>query len=184
MTGADIRVIIGASSQAYPGWIRTQQAELDLTRHQDWARRFDPGSISRVLAEHVWEHLSPDDASVAARICFEFLKPGGFVRCAVPDGLFASAEYQSLVQIGGPGSLDHPAATHKVVYTWPTLTRVFEVEGFYVKLLEWWDEDREFHASPWDESDGFVYRSARFDHRNQEGALGFTSLIVDAIKPG
>lgn len=24
----------------------------------------------------------------AARTCFDFLKPGGYVRCAVPDGFF------------------------------------------------------------------------------------------------
>lgn len=28
----------------------------------------------------------------------------------------------------------------------------------------------------------FIYRSARFDHRNQNDELGFVSLIVDAVK--
>ncbi|HEV2073500.1 MAG TPA: hypothetical protein VGR29_07640 [Thermomicrobiales bacterium] len=35
----------------------------------------------------------------------------------------------------------------------------------------------------WDEREGFVYRSARFDHRNRDGRYGFTSLIIDAVKP-
>lgn len=117
MTGPDIRVIVGASAQAYPGWIQTQQADLDLIRRDDWERRFEPGGISRILIEHVWEHLTPDEAVLAARNCFEFLEPGGFVRCAVPDGLFPDADYQRTVQVGGPGPPDHPAGSHRVVYT-------------------------------------------------------------------
>jgi predicted SAM-dependent methyltransferase len=62
------------------------------------------------------------------------------------------------------------------------LTRVFESAGFQVTLLEWWDEEGDFHSQPWDERDGFIYRSRRFDYRNQDGNLGFTSLIVDAVK--
>lgn len=78
MTGTDIRVIVGASSQKYPGWIRTQQSDLDLAKPEQWECRFELGSVSRILAEHVWEHLTPDEAAVAAKICFEFLKSGGF----------------------------------------------------------------------------------------------------------
>jgi len=132
--------------------------------------------------EHVWEHLDAAEATFAARICFEFLELRGFIRCAVPDALFPNKAYQRLVQVGGPGPADHPAASHKVVYTWRTLTRVFESAGFQVTLLEWWDEEGDFHSQPWDERDGFIYRSRRFDYRNQDGNLGFTSLIVDAVK--
>lgn len=88
----DIRVIIGASSHNYPGWIRTQEDELSLRKRSDWEERFRPNSISRLLAEHVWEHLEPEDARKAASICFEFLRPGGFFRCAVPDELFPDAK--------------------------------------------------------------------------------------------
>lgn len=163
----DIRVIIGASSQDYPGWIRTQEDELDLTSRMDWEERFALGSIRRLLAEHVWEHLDPGEATIAAGICFDFLCPGGFFRLAVPDGLFPNKEYQRTVQIGGPGPVDHPAATHKVVYDYRTLPPLFEEAGLTVQLLEWWDEDGMFHAELWDEREGFIYRSARFDHRNQ-----------------
>lgn len=180
----DIRIIIGASSQEYPGWIQTQEDELDLTERAQWAARFRPGTIDRMLAEHVWEHLSPDEAATAACLCFEFLRPGGFFRIAVPDGLFPDETYQRTVQVGGPGPADHPAASHKVVYDYRTLPEALMRAGFTVRLLEWWDEQGGFHAESWDAHEGFIYRSARFDHRNQDGGLGFTSLIVDAVKPG
>lgn len=179
-----IRVIIGASSQEYPGWIRTQENDLSLLRREDWAARFSPGSIDRLLAEHVWEHLDPKDAAIAARIVFDYLRPGGWLRLAVPDGLFPDEAYQRLVQVGGPGPVDHPAASHKIVYDYRTLPAVFEEAGFEVRMLEWWDENGNFHAESWDERDGFIYRSARFDHRNRDGEYRFTSLIIDAVRPG
>lgn len=72
---------------------------------------------------------------------------------------------------------------HKVIYRWETLTEVFEKVGFEVRLLEWCDDNGTFHSTSWDEEDGFIYRSARFDHHNQDGMLGFVSLILDAVKP-
>lgn len=178
----EIRIVIGASSQDYPSWSQTQEDELDLTDRSGWDAQFRPGSIDRLLAEHVWEHLDPDEAAIAANICFEFLQPGGFFRVAVPDGLFPNDDYQRTVQVGGPGPVDHPAASHKVLYDYRTLPAVFEKAGFDVRLLEWWDETGAFHAEKWAEREGFIYRSARFDHRNQDGRLGFTSLIIDAVK--
>lgn len=178
------RIIVGASSQRYLGWQQAQQDELDITRWENWTAVIAPGTLTHILAEHVWEHLTIDEARIAARHCFAMLAPGGRVRCAVPDGNFPDTNYQRTVQVGGPGPADHPAASHKVVYTWDTLTDVFERAGFRVRLLEWCDDEGVFHANAWDEEDGFIYRSARFDHRNQQGRLGFVSLIVDAVKPG
>lgn len=137
MNDDEMRVIVGATSQEYPGWIRTQEEELDLTRRSDWEERFRPSSLSRILAEHVWEHLDLEEARVAAGICFDFLWPGGFVRCAVPDGLFPDETYQRIVQVGGPGSVDHPAAGHRVVYAYRSLLALFAAAGFEVQLLEW-----------------------------------------------
>lgn len=144
---------------------------------------FEPGSLTHILSEHVWEHLTISEGMLAARHCYRMLASGGRVRCAVPDGNFPDEDYQRIVKVGGPGPADHPAATHRVVYTWDTLTEVFQQAGFEVDLLEWCDDHGEFHATEWDERDGFIYRSARFDHRNQDGVIRFASLIVDAIKP-
>lgn len=179
-----LRVVIGAGQSTHnTDWMQTQESELNLLKRDDWIHTFYPSSISAILAEHVWEHLTYDEGIEAAANCFEFLQPGGYVRCAVPDGYFPNEEYQKLVQVGGPGPIDHPAASHKIVHTYQSLSAMFEAAGYVVELLEYCDELGVFHYREWDESKGFIYRSKRFDHRNKEGKLGFLSLIVDAIKP-
>ncbi|MCH5586658.1 SAM-dependent methyltransferase [Shimazuella sp. AN120528] len=184
MKSSSIRIVIGASSyRNNPDWIHTQKDDLDLLNRGHWLEQFEKNNISAILAEHVWEHLTYEQGIQAATTCFEFLKPGGYIRCAVPDGNFPDQMYQQLVQIGGPGPKDHPAATHQIVFTYQTLQKMFHTAGFQTKLLEYCDENGHFHHYPWNPNDGVIYRSFPFDHRNQKGKLGFVSLILDAIKP-
>lgn len=178
-----LRVIIGAGEQRWAGWIPTGREELDLLNRSTWVRWFGDRRADALLCEHVWEHLTEDEGRAAARLCFEFLKPGGFLRCAVPDANFPDAEYQRTVQVGGPGPADHPAADHKIVYDHRRLADVFGSAGFEVELLEYCDDAGRFHYHGWDVSTGPIYRSLLLDHRNREGRLGFVSLIVDARKP-
>lgn len=177
-----LTIIIGAGQQAYPGWIATQQEHLNLLRREDWAVSFHERSIDALLCEHVWEHLSEVEGRAAARLCYEFLKPGGYLRCAVPDGFFPDPDYQRMAQVGGPGPKDHPAADHKIVYTYRLFADVFASAGFAVDLLEYCDENGRFHSHHWDATEGMIYRSLRFDHRNQNGQLKSVSLILDAKK--
>lgn len=177
-----IKIIVGASSQSYPGWIQAQEHELNLLIRHDWELSFGDRKIDAILSEHVWEHLTYDEGVEAARLCNSYLKSGGYIRCAVPDGYFRNDWYQNIVKIGGPGPKDHPAASHKIVHNYKSLTQMFEEAGFRVNLLEYCDADGKFHFNEWDPEEGFIYRSYRFDHRNSKESLGFVSLIVDAIK--
>jgi len=52
-----------------------------------------------------------------------------------------------------------------------------------VKLLEWHGEGGQFHYVDWDPRQGMIRRSSKFDPRNRDGTLAYSSLIVDAIKP-
>lgn len=177
-----LRVVIGAGPyNNNPDWIQTEASQLNLLNRQDWERTFGPSSIAAILAEHVWEHLSYEQGLRAAEICFDFLERGGYIRCAVPDGFFPDEAYQRDAQVGGPGPQDHPAASHQFVFDYHTIATVFQTAG--LNLLEYCDESGAFHANPWDEKQGLIYRSLRFDHRNRNGDLGYTSLLIDAIKP-
>lgn len=177
-----MRIVIGAGETSYEGWESTQEHELNLLVKDDWAKRYKKESIDAILAEHVWEHMTIEEGVLAAKNCFEYLKPGGYVRCAVPDINFDNEWYQNMVQVGGPGPTDHPAFTHKVVYDYKTLCKVFEKAGFRVTLLEFCDENKQFHYKYWNALDGKIGRSYRYDTRNSSEEIGMVSLIIDAHK--
>ena len=178
-----VRVILGAGDQRWDGWIPTQREDLNLLEPLSFERWFGGRRARALLCEHVWEHLSESQGRAAAQLCFQYLEPGGYLRCAVPDGFFPDPEYQRTVQIGGPGPADHPAADHQIVYEYQRFTDVFTSAGFTVDLLEYCDERGRFHYHQWDASRGPVYRSLLMDHRNRHGTLKFASLILDAHKP-
>jgi predicted SAM-dependent methyltransferase len=178
-----MKVVVGAGEyHNNPGWIHSQEQELNLLDESTWRNKFAENSLSAILAEHIWEHLTYEEGVEAAKVCYQFLAPNGYIRCAVPDGFFQNEEYQNIVKIGGPGPEDHPAASHKIVHNYKSLSDMFKAAGFDVKLLEHCDEHGKFHYHDWDGKDGVIFRSKKYDPRNQGESLVFPSLIVDAIK--
>jgi predicted SAM-dependent methyltransferase len=176
-----LKIIIGAGTQTWPGCLPTHKEQLDLLDPDGWAQSFGDRRVDAFLCEHVWEHLTEEEGRAAARLVYRYLKPGGFLRVAVPDANFPDAHYQTMAR--GEVPPDHPAADHKIVYDYHLFADVFASAGFEVDLLEYCDESGRFHYNQWNPDDGPIYRSLRSDHRNQDGKIGFASLILDAIKP-
>ncbi|MBC2607524.1 class I SAM-dependent methyltransferase [Pelagicoccus albus] len=179
-----MKVIIGAGEQRWGGWIPTQGEELNLLDENTWEAFFGEQQAEAFLCEHVFEHITVEEARHAAGLIKRYLKTGGFIRLAVPDKHFPNEEYQRTVQVGGPGPLDHPAADHKVVYGYKEFSEVFEQAGFAVSLLEYHDEHGVFHTTDWDVDVAPIFRSSKLDPRNQGGVIGFASIIIDARKTG
>jgi predicted SAM-dependent methyltransferase len=179
-SGRPLRIVVGSSGIYEPGWIPTEMDYLNLLKPADWRRVFSENSLTAILAEHVWEHLTPEDGLLAALTCHNYLRPGAHLRLAVPDGFHPDRDYRDWVRPGGcgPGADDH-----KVLYTHVTLAAMLAQAGFMIELLEYFDATGHFHESRWDPADGMVHRSRRFDERNRGGALRYTSLVVDARKP-
>ena len=176
----DIKIVVGSEGIYDKGWISTEVHFLDLLKPNDWIKYFREASISKILAEHVWEHLSYEDGCIAAQTCFKFLKEGGGrLRIAVPDGFHPGKEYIDHVK---PGGIGPGADDHKILYNYKSITEMLTQAGFEVTLLEYFDESAIFHNINWDKNDGFVRRSIKFDERNKDGRPNYTSLIVDAIK--
>lgn len=173
------RIVIGASGHFQPGWIPTDIHLLNLLAPKLWTEYLAEQSVDAFLAEHVWEHMSESDGIIAARTCHRFLRPGGYLRVAVPDGFHPDPAYIDWVKPGGvgPGCDDH-----HVLYNHRTFTAIFETAGFDVKLLEYFDERSQFHFIDWNPDDGRIERSSRFDERNIGGKLNYTSLMLDAVK--
>ena len=177
-----MKIILGAGQTTFEGWISTQEEDLNLLDRKCFENQFKENSIDAMLAEHVWEHMTKEEGIVAAKNCYDFLREGGYLRIAVPDINFKNEWYQNMVKVGGPGAIDHPAYTPRIVYDYVTLVEVFEKAGFEVELLEYCDEEGIFHYKYWNEKDGKIGRSFRFDTRNSREKLGMVSLIIDAKK--
>ncbi|MFH1999658.1 MAG: methyltransferase domain-containing protein, partial [Planctomycetota bacterium] len=167
------------------GWVPTNQETFNILVESDWSAYFKPDSLDAILAEHVWEHLTTEEAAIAARNCYHFLKPGGYLRVAVPDGFHPVPDYIEWVRPGGNGP---GADDHKVLYTCNTFQRLFTLVGFNVDMLEYYDEQGLFHYVDWEPADGMIRRSMRFDKvtfdRSKSGGnFDFTSIVLDARKP-
>lgn len=175
----DCKIVVGAGGIYDGDWIPSDQNVLDLLNLKHWQRFFSENEISAILAEHVWEHLDNKSATDAARNCHAYLKPGGYLRVAVPDGFHPDPVYIDAVKPGGNGA---GADDHKILYNYRSLSHIFESVGFTVKLLEYFDEKGVFHFVDWDPAAGKIYRSRRFDQRNCNGKLNYTSVVLDAYK--
>lgn len=174
------RLEIGAGGLTASGWIATDQDILDISSEADWSRLLRGRNVTALLAEHVLEHMEPDDAQRALGNAWHALARGGYFRIAVPDGYHANPAYIDAVRPGGHGSGSND---HRVLYNHETLALMLTRTGFRVALLEWYDRQGQFHQAEWDPGNGLVRRSLRFDPRNRDGRPNYTSLIVDAFKP-
>lgn len=178
-----MKVILGARTTSFDGWISTQCEDIDMTSRESFERYFGDDKAEAMLCEHVFEHISPDSAANAARNCYDFLADGGYIRVAVPDVNFRNEWYHNYCKVGGDGNPESASYDHKVFYDYKSLVRVFEQAGFEVELLEYCDESGAFHYKHWNEADGRIGRSYRFDTRISSEKLGMVSIIIDAKKP-
>jgi predicted SAM-dependent methyltransferase len=179
--GEPIRIILGAGGvRPDPGWLPTNVQFLDLLVEDHWRAVFGEHRLQNIFAEHVWEHLSPAHGKEGAARCYAYLKPGGRLRIAVPDGNHPDPDYIEFVRPGGPG----PGAwDHKVLYTYDVMKNMLESVGFKVDLLEYYDADGNFHRAEWDAKEGHVTRCHGWTEKKPGGGImQYTSLIVDGRK--
>jgi predicted SAM-dependent methyltransferase len=175
-----IKIVVGSAGFYDKGWVPTEVEFLNLLDEKQWEQHIQRNSVSNVLAEHVWEHLTPEQGEIAATTCFNFLKRNGKLRIAVPDGFHKDQSYIDFVKPGGSGA---GADDHKILYTYQSLSAMLKRVGFTVELAEYFNESKEFVQNKWSAKDGYIHRSMINDKRNADGQPHYTSLIIDAIKP-
>ncbi len=174
------KLTIGASKIKWgKEWMLSEYDALDASKAADWQRLFGKGRLTNILAEHVWEHIPDEETRLSNQNCYNYLQKGGRLRIAVPDGNNPDKEYIEWVRVGGSGV---GADDHKILYTYDVMKNRLEKAGFRVELLEYWDGNGQFHYTDWTTEGGMVHRSRRYDLRNKDGKLGYTSLIVDGLK--
>jgi len=160
-------------------WFSCDIDQLDITKRREWVKLLGNSKVTNIFAEHVWEHLSYEDTNLANKNCYIFLKKNGRLRIAVPDGYHPNKDYIDYVKPNGNGI---GSDDHKILYNYNSLSQKLKEAGFKTELLEYWDETGKFHFQDWSNDGGKVNRSRRFDSRNINGKLNYTSLIIDAIK--
>jgi predicted SAM-dependent methyltransferase len=176
------RIIVGAGNTTQDGWRSLEESELDVRDYVAWCGHFIPANLEAILAEHVLEHLTMPDAAVAVRNCYSFLKRGGYVRLAVPDGFHPNQRYIDWVRPHGIWTPEE----HKTLFNYHTLCALLEGAGFKVRLLEWWDESGELHQAEWQHEHGRIARccNSLYSQLILSPVVGarFTSLVVDGFK--
>lgn len=190
-----LRIIIGAGGTRYPGWIATDITRgperrplpfrlakdplpLDITNAAHWAKAFEKGTITSMLCEHVFEHLSDAEIEAACANCLAYLAVGGRLRIAVPDGRRPDQRY-----IEG---IAPPADGHLQLFTIESMTALLARAGFAVEALEYYNDAGDFVRNAYDEADGIILRCYARD-RQVDFAFRdhhYTSIIVDAVKRG
>jgi len=180
-----LKIILGAALTRQPGWYSTNEQWLDITQISNWQNVFcGKKRIASVLAEHVFEHLTPEETHLALSFISHHMVPGGRIRIAVPDGFNPDVNYVKHVGIGGIGP---DAADHKQLLNNETLQSFLQGVGFQTEVMEGYLRTGELVQKPLDIAHGFVFRS-RSNKLVGSDKLGWsfkdanTSLVVDGIK--
>lgn len=177
----DLRIIVGAGSVTQWGFTSLQESDLDITNAQEWAQIFEPNSIDAIVAEHVFEHLTFSEGWQAMRNCYQYLKRGGTLRIAVPDGFHPSQKYIEWVK----PETGYNGDDHKVLFDYQTLAALMKGAGFFLDYKELWNERGEFYSEPMEPERGEMRRTSRdFWAKLLSVRVGanYTSLVIDGIK--
>jgi len=177
---SEVKIILGAAETSQPGWYGTNEQWLDITKPGDWTAIFGERRIvSHAVAEHVFEHLTPDETMRALTLIASYLTPRGRVRIAVPDGYNPNSEYLRNVCVGGVGD---DAADHKQLLNVDVLSFALRRAGFEPRQVEGYQKDGSLVQERWSDADGFIRRS-RQNAPNPAWKFpdATTSLIVDAV---
>ncbi len=174
----NILIIVGASGTKYGSWIATEYPYVDITDLGNLKKNFKNKEVSKILAEHVFEHLTLDEGIKSIQNFKFLLKSKGIVRIAVPDGYNPNEEYINKVKPGGTGN---GAEDHKILYNYKSITKLFD-KDFKIEFLEYFDENGKFIFNSYenDEKNGYIRRSRFNDKRNSKNEINYNSIILDA----
>ena len=175
----EIKINVGAGGTKYENWFSTDIDTLDVTSEKDFKKYFLKKKIKNILAEHVLEHLTDKDLNLMVLNFLKYSDDNINIRIAVPDGFHSNIDYVNRVKPGGTGE---GAYDHKNLFNYKTLSELFEKPGFKAELVEYWDEEGNFHSKYKNDEKGYIIRSFINDRRNKDGKPHYTSLIIDFSK--
>jgi len=174
-----IKIICGAGGSKFSGWISTNISQLNILDKNHYIRLFREKIVDNFLCEHVFEHLTKSQMQYVIKTMSIFLKKGGIIRIAVPDGYFPNQDYLNSVKPFGTGP---GADDHKVLYNYKTIIKNVPVNLFDISLIEYFNENGKFISKNLDDKNGYIFRSFKNDKRNVDNKIIYTSIILDLKK--
>ncbi len=181
----NVNLILGAALTKQKGWFSTNEEWFDIIQKNHWERLFNSKiRVKRVLAEHVFEHLTLYEMRQALNLIYKNMVYGGSLRIAVPDGNNPNQEYRNHCGINGIGA---DASDHKQFITFELLSNEVEKIGFKFTLKEGYMKNNKLISEKLNFELGTVMRS-RSNENNINAKEGWsfpdsnTSLIIDCFK--
>ena len=185
-----VNLILGAALTKQKGWFSTNQEWFDIVQKSHWDRLFNSNKsrsrnrVKRVLAEHVFEHLTLDEMRNAINLIYKNMVYEGSLRIAVPDGNNPNQEYRNHCGINGIGA---DASDHKQFITFELLRDEVEKIGFKCYLIEGYLKNRKLISTPLNRDLGDVIRSRSNEiiihpKNGWDFVDANSSLIVDCLK--
>lgn len=197
-----VRINVGAGGTCYPDWISIEKDLLDITKKSDFLYYFTQKKISKILAEHVIEHVHQQQFFDFLCSVRDYLEPMASIRIAVPDAYHPSGYVRELTK---PGGLEPGADDHKVFYSIDLMKEIASKTNYRLVPIEFFDDKGLFHSNIQGWDNGYISRSSmeykgRFTESPEEykrmydsvpaylreqftsGKITYTSLIVDFIK--
>ena len=190
LSNKNVNLILGAALSRQKNWFSTNQEWFDIVQKSHWDRLFNSkkspsrNRVKRVLAEHVFEHLSLDEMRNALNLIYKNMVFGGSLRIAVPDGNNPNQEYINHCGINGIGA---DASDHKQFITFELLREEAERIGFKCHLIEGYLKNKKLISTPFNHELGDVIRSRSnqaiiYPKEGWDFVDANSSLIVDCLK--
>ena len=177
--GRPLKIVLGGTAPE-PDWLGSDIGFFDATDPAAWADLVvGENRVERLLAEHVFEHIPPDLIPKVLANAYRYLKPGGTIRIAVPDGHNPDPDY---IRNVAPGGIGPGAGDHKQLFTVESLSAALSEAGFEVEPGEWFDAGGRFHEEPWPAERGHIHRSRRHGMPDKSFPFSHLSLLVDGVK--
>lgn len=180
-TGPSVRVNVGGASRVFEGWVLSDIKAFDVTSVGEYVHAFGGQGASAFRAEHMFEHLFPDQVDITAAMSYLFMAPGGHYRIAVPAGNHPVDDFLQHVAAGNRHQ-------HKQLWNVDNMPPIFVRQGYDVQMMEYFEPDGTFHKHyPEDPDEDLrkwsrVYRVAD-EEKVRKKTYGYISLYFDAIKP-
>jgi predicted SAM-dependent methyltransferase len=173
----EVKLVIGSGNTSYKEWLLSDLPWFDILDLNKIKIFFPEKRISRILTEHVFEHLTSKEGIIAINNLKQILKRNSVIRLAVPDGFHSNKNYIDQVKPGSSNDIGH-----KELYNYKTIQKLFD-DDFEIKFLEYFNENKEFVYNNWNNNidEGFIKRSRFNDHRNDENNINYSSLIIEAV---